>query len=78
MKHLGFVKFIIELSENSSLYGVLIFDENIGRGEGSLYFYNCGVQIKDFEHKGTLEWAEKIIEIAKNKCEELGGILFKY
>ena len=66
MKNLGFKKFFIELGENSSLYGVLIFDEHIGRGEGTLFFYNCGVEIKDFEHKGTMEWAEDIIEIAKN------------
>lgn len=80
MVFLDYKKFFIEVNQNSSNYGVLIFDEHIGRGEGLLKYYNAGLEYTDadFEHQGTREWAEEIIKLAKAKCEELGGVLFKY
>lgn len=76
MKHLGILKIIIETDEGSLLYAVLLFNEDTR--EGTLKFYNNGIEITDFDHEGTMQWADKIIALATAKCEEYNGTLWTF
>jgi hypothetical protein len=78
MYRLGQLKIIVETDERASNYGLLIFDED--KREGTLIYLYKGEVIHEqhFEHEGTRQWADKIIDKARSICESHKGKLIKY
>lgn len=78
MYRLGQLKIIVELNERAPNFGLLIFDED--KREGTLIYLNKGEVIPEqhFEHEGTRQWADKIVEKARAICESHNGKLNTY
>lgn len=76
-------KFIIENHENSSFFAILYIYYNNKRDRGFMKFYAVYGEpelheVTDFEHLGTKEVAERLIEKARKVCEENGAVLWSY